>query len=168
MKKLTTIIFILILIFVFAGCESINDYKEKIKEDVTEKLLENLIGDNAEVDITYPSASDSQTPQDTPAPTDGQIENPNSDWPENIPAVVPVIDLEIENTMKIPKGIILDFGVVGVENVHGYIEVMRNSQFDIEKEDINDKYIDSTYKLEDVAVKIYWYKNGSYTLMITW
>ena len=167
MKKAIIIIMILTLISICAGCEVVENYGEKIKEDITEKLLENLLGDNAEVDITYPSASNSITPEASPGPSD-ELNTNNILWIDDIPSTVPVANLQIINTMKTPNGIILDFGEVDVLVVQEYMNELISLQFETIREDTSDKLIDSTYRKDETVVKVYWYINGSFTLMITW
>lgn len=165
MKKIIYCSLVLLLLFSFTGCEDIG---EQLKEDITEKLLENLIGDNAQVDITYPDDTGEDKPEPTPGSTDGITSDAEIKWPDDIPDDVPEVSFDIQNSLKTPNGVILDYGKIDKINVTDYIDFLMDNQFETEKEEISKNLIDSTYKNGDTSVKIYWYENGSLTLMITW
>lgn len=181
MKKIFMFFILLFIITIFCSCDNIDNMD--LKEDITETIVEKILGDNAQVEITYPSPSLINTPQPTPVMNDiedtnensGDISNNTEDneqendtWPKNIPSKIPRTSLEIVNKMKTPNGIILDFGEVEKIIAIQYTARLKNNGFDIIREEINDKKIDASYVKDEIDVKIYWYKDGAFTLMLTW
>lgn len=173
MKKKLIILLAIFIIFTFCSCDNMD-----IKEDITETIVEKILGDNAKVEITYqspsPTVSPQATPQSTPDASSGVIKNTDSSngdsstWPEEIPSIIPEINLEIINKMKTPNGIILDFGEVEKITAKQYTNRLKNSSYETIHEDIDEKKIDATYRKDETVAKIYWYKDGAFTLMLTW
>ncbi|MCK5128872.1 MAG: hypothetical protein KAQ68_03390 [Clostridiales bacterium] len=165
MKRALVICISIVLLFSLTGCE---EYRQQMKEDVTEKLLENLLGDGAQVDIIYPSMTNENNPQATPSNTESSTSSNKQDWPEDIPSEVPKVSSNIENVLKTPKGVILDFGEVEMDIVQTYNDELILYQYEKVREEISNKLVDATYEKGENTVKIYWYEGGSFTLMITW
>ena len=168
MRKFIIFITVILLLLSLTGCD---EYIHQIKEDATEKLLEKLIGDDVEVDIIYKSSSPDTTPENDN--TSGIIKSnqdveQNNYWSDEIPAEIPKVDLIVVSKIKTPNGIIMDFGAADISFPKQYIEILKNSLYETINEEIKENLVDATYRKDDYLVKIYWYKDGLYSLMITW
>jgi hypothetical protein len=171
MKRIVTILIIISVLFSLTSCEHIS---ENIKEESVEKIVGKILGEEVDVDIISPTPSESET---TPEPSasggilDGIIENDEDgeiDWPEDIPSDVPKADFVIKSKMKTPNGVILDFGEVEASAVIDYTDTLKNNHFEAEMEEISEKRIEASYNKSDISVKVYWYKDGDFSIMITW
>ncbi len=171
MKKITAILIIIFVLFSLTSCEYIS---ENIKEESVEKIVGKILGQEVDVEIISTTPSESET---TPAPSssdgllDGIIENDEEgmiNWPEDIPDDVPKADFTIKSKMKTPNGFILGFGEVGNDKVTDYTEVLKDNKFEAEMEEMSDKRIDASYSKDEISVKVYWYKDGDFSIMITW
>jgi hypothetical protein len=150
-----------------------------IKEDITETIVEKVLGDNAKVEITYISPTPINTLQPTPEETEETTSNnvlvtddtnkvENGTWPKEIPSEVPMINLKLVNKMKTPNGIILDFGEVEKITVIQYSNRLKNDKYKTTREEIDDKKIEAIYEKNNIVANLSWYKDGAFTLMLTW
>lgn len=175
MKKLIIILISVFMLTILTACDEIG---QQVKEDTAELLIEKLLGDNAKVVITYESPSPQNTLDITPTTTSDDTsgiikstQNEKTDniiWQEDIPSQVPKISLKIESKLNTPNGVILNFGKTDKTVVNQYIKKLKELFFETINERINDKSIDVTYRIDDIIVKIYWYQDGSYIIMIIW
>jgi hypothetical protein len=168
MKKIIAIFLIAVFAFSLCSCESI---RKQIKEETVEKIVGKILGEDVDVTIVSPSASPGDT---SPEPTEsgllGDIIESGQDipWPEDIPSNVPQASLKITNKIKTPNGVILDFGVTEVAAVSEYADILKQYKYEVIKEDITEKKFDASYRKDETLVNVYWYKDGSFSLMITW
>ena len=171
MKKIVTILIIISVLFTLTSCEYIS---ENIKEESVEKIVGKILGEEVDVNIISPTPSESET---TPEPSssggilDGIIENNEEgeiDWPEEAPSEVPKADFVIKSKMKTPNGFILGFGEVEAAAVTDYTDTLKNNHFEADMEEISEKRIEASYYKGEILVKVYWYKDGDFSIMVTW
>ena len=171
MKKLTAILIIISVLFSLTSCEYIS---KNIKEESVEKIVGKILGEEVDVNIISPTPSEGDTapePSSSGGILDGIIENDEEgeiDWPEDIPTDVPKADFTIKSKMKTPNGFILGFGEVEAAAVTDYIDTLKNNSFEAEMEEISDKRIEASYNKDKTSVKVYWYKDGDFSIMVTW
>jgi hypothetical protein len=168
MKKIIAILLSAVFALSLCSCESI---RKQIKEETVEKIVGKIMGEEVDVTIVSPSAS----PGDAgPTPTGSGIlediieSGEDIPWPEDIPSNVPQPGLKITNRIKTPNGVILDFGVSEAAPVAEYAGILKDYLYETIREDISDKKFDASYRKDETQVNVYWYKDGSFSLMITW
>ncbi len=169
MKK-TIFIFLIISFALFAtACESVQN---QIKEETVEKVVGKILGENVDVTITSPTP-DANEPDSTA--TNGIFEDIISNgkdseitWPENIPSIVPRFEHDIQSKINTPNGVILDFGETEIELVEQYVYRLEEYLYETIREEISEKKFDASYRKDETLVNVYWYKNGIFSLLITW
>ncbi len=170
MKKIVSIILIIILAGILCSC---GDMQKQIKEESVEKIVSKIIGEEVDVHIISPTPDAQSTAQPTSSGgiLDNIIKNGDDEeivWPETIPSDVPKLNLTIKSSVKTPNGVILDFGEIDAQSAKDYAEVLKDKLYETVREEINEKKFDAQYKKENISVTVYWYQEGSLSLMITW
>ena len=168
-KKTVLICLIIVCVIMLVACDGI---EKQVREEAVIKLAKQILGDDAEISFSYhpttptPNASGttdtSQNANSTPDP-EGDLS-----WPDEIPSNVPQTGLDISKRIKTPNGYIIDFGEIDITQVNAYTEMLESFDYSVIKQEVTEKKIDAIYKKDETTINVYWYKDGVFSLMVTW